>query len=96
MPRLRLRASVNSSDTNLSANLRGHCVKYEHMLSALPWWSQPVDATLYLKGEMECALMGTALSKIADVHGAVTGSLEKNFVRVSSSGRPRNIARAPE
>src|SRR5881392_3751699 len=21
-------------------------------------WSQPVDATLYLKGEMECALMG--------------------------------------
>ena len=21
------------------------------------WWSQPVDATLYLKGEMECALM---------------------------------------
>src|SRR5947207_15346371 len=26
-------------------------------LSVLPWWSQPVDATLYLKGEMECALM---------------------------------------
>src|SRR5258708_36961522 len=22
------------------------------------WWSQPVDATLYLKGEMECGLMG--------------------------------------
>src|SRR5258708_14523148 len=28
------------------------------MFSALPWWSQPIDATLYLKGEMECALMG--------------------------------------
>src|SRR5260221_4340619 len=28
------------------------------MFSALPWWSQPADATLYLKGEMECALMG--------------------------------------
>src|SRR3981189_3225618 len=27
-------------------------------MSALPRWSQPVDATLYLKGEMECALMG--------------------------------------
>src|ERR1035437_2614071 len=26
--------------------------------SALPRWSQPVDATLYLKGEMECAVMG--------------------------------------
>src|ERR1700704_858533 len=26
--------------------------------SALPRWSQPVDATLYLKGEMEGALMG--------------------------------------
>src|SRR5712671_674521 len=26
-------------------------------MSALPRWSQPVDATLYLKGEMECALM---------------------------------------
>src|SRR5450631_2565449 len=25
--------------------------------SALPWWSQPVDATLYLKGEMECTVM---------------------------------------
>ena len=23
------------------------------MFSALPWWSQPVDATLYLEGEME-------------------------------------------
>ena len=23
-------------------------------MSALPWWSQPVDATLYLKEEMEC------------------------------------------
>src|SRR6266478_2457605 len=28
------------------------------MFSALLRWSQPVDATLYLKGEMECALMG--------------------------------------
>ena len=28
------------------------------MFSALPWRSQPVDATLYLKGEMECTLMG--------------------------------------
>src|SRR5258706_883659 len=27
-------------------------------LSAFGGWSQPVDATLYLKGEMECALMG--------------------------------------
>jgi IS30 family transposase len=27
-------------------------------MSALPWWSQPVDATLYLEGEMECGLMG--------------------------------------
>src|SRR5712691_3892683 len=27
-------------------------------MSALARWSQPVDATLYLKGEMECALMG--------------------------------------
>src|SRR5260370_41821548 len=26
--------------------------------SVMRWWSQPVDATLYLKGEMECALMG--------------------------------------
>jgi hypothetical protein len=25
--------------------------------SVLPRWSQPVDATLYLEGEMECALM---------------------------------------
>src|SRR6266851_8473470 len=28
------------------------------LMSALWGWSQPVDATLYLKGEMECALMG--------------------------------------
>src|SRR5258705_1666862 len=27
-------------------------------MSAYPWWSQPVDATLYLEGEMECGLMG--------------------------------------
>src|SRR5277367_6886796 len=27
-------------------------------MSGLPRRSQPVDATLYLKGEMECALMG--------------------------------------
>src|SRR5258708_5334413 len=26
-------------------------------MSALPWWSQPVDATLYLEGKMECGLM---------------------------------------
>src|SRR5258705_10546885 len=26
-------------------------------MSGFGWWSQPVDATLYLKGEMECALM---------------------------------------
>src|SRR5712691_13495968 len=25
--------------------------------SVLPWWSQPVDATLYLEGETECGLM---------------------------------------
>src|SRR2546427_434463 len=30
----------------------------EHMFSAFPRWSQPVDATLYLTGEMECAVMG--------------------------------------
>jgi transposase len=23
-------------------------------MSALSWWSQPIDATLYLKEEMEC------------------------------------------
>src|SRR6266852_3153149 len=28
------------------------------LISVHLWWSQPVDATLYLKGEMECALMG--------------------------------------
>src|SRR5882762_2337306 len=28
------------------------------MFSALLWRSQPVDATLYLEGEMECGLMG--------------------------------------
>ena len=27
-------------------------------MSALPRWPQPVDATLYLEVEMECALMG--------------------------------------
>src|SRR5258705_7804351 len=27
-------------------------------MSALSGWSQPVDATLYLEGEMECGLMG--------------------------------------
>jgi hypothetical protein len=27
-------------------------------MSALLRWSQPVDATLYLAGEMECGLMG--------------------------------------
>src|SRR3984893_10526893 len=27
-------------------------------MSALTRWSQPVDATLYLEGEMECGLMG--------------------------------------
>ena len=27
-------------------------------MSVVGRWSQPVDATLYLKGEMECALMG--------------------------------------
>src|SRR5207248_2518567 len=27
-------------------------------MSALTWWSLPVDATLYLQGEMECAAMG--------------------------------------
>src|SRR5260221_7286231 len=26
-------------------------------MSVVPWWSQPVDATLYLEGEMECGLM---------------------------------------
>jgi hypothetical protein len=31
--------------------------RYEHMFSALPRWSQPVDAKLYLEGEMECGLM---------------------------------------
>src|SRR5450759_3259668 len=28
------------------------------VMSASPRWSQPVDATLYLKGEMECMVMG--------------------------------------
>src|SRR5674476_1037317 len=28
------------------------------MRHALPRWSQPVDATLYLKEEMECMVMG--------------------------------------
>ena len=28
------------------------------MGDARNWWSQPVNATLYLEGEMECALMG--------------------------------------
>ena len=28
-----------------------------HVISALPRWSQPVDATLYLKEEMECMVM---------------------------------------
>src|SRR5258708_5494413 len=32
-----------------------HDVRLE---SVMRGWSQPVDATLYLKGEMECALMG--------------------------------------
>jgi hypothetical protein len=27
-------------------------------MSALRGWSQPIDATLYLEGEMECGLMG--------------------------------------
>src|SRR6266404_269405 len=27
-------------------------------MSAFRGWSQPVDATLYLKGEMECMVMG--------------------------------------
>ena len=27
-------------------------------MSAIARWSQPVDATLYLEGEMECGLMG--------------------------------------
>src|SRR5271169_3599818 len=27
-------------------------------MSVVGGWSQPVDATLYLKGELECALMG--------------------------------------
>jgi len=26
-------------------------------MSGVGWWSQPVDATLYLEGEMECGLM---------------------------------------
>src|SRR3981081_1510500 len=26
-------------------------------MSGLPWWSQPVDATLYLKGEVEGVVM---------------------------------------
>jgi hypothetical protein len=43
------------------------------MLSALPWWSQPVDATLYLKGEMECALMGRARLRNRGGRNAHTG-----------------------
>src|SRR6476620_5911867 len=27
-------------------------------MSGFGWWSQPVDATLYLKGEVECMVMG--------------------------------------
>jgi hypothetical protein len=27
-------------------------------MPGMGWWSQPVDATLYLEGEMECNLMG--------------------------------------
>src|SRR6202166_1385817 len=37
---------------------RIHAVMEPVSVSVITWWSQPVDATLYLKGEMECALMG--------------------------------------
>src|SRR3984893_7866206 len=36
---------------------RGHSAVLLSPMSALQRWSQPVDATLYLKGEMECGLM---------------------------------------
>src|ERR1700716_4437713 len=41
----------------LATNTTGASADMTHM-SSQDRWSQPVDATLYLKGEMECALMG--------------------------------------
>src|SRR5256886_13941374 len=41
-----------------TASVKTGKAQCEHMVSALPLPAQPVDATLYLKGEMECALMG--------------------------------------
>src|SRR6266576_2225660 len=43
--------------TNQPRRARARCLswvklrrtQYEHMFSALLWWSQPIDATLYLK-----------------------------------------------
>jgi hypothetical protein len=38
-------------------------------MSAFEGWSQPVDATLYLKGELECALMGRGSMSSTDASG---------------------------
>jgi hypothetical protein len=35
----------------------------DQLLWNADWWSQPVDATLYLKGEMGCALTGQRFSR---------------------------------
>jgi hypothetical protein len=38
-------------------------------MSTFGGWSQPVDATLCLEGEMECTLMVTGFSQFGDVAG---------------------------
>src|SRR5258705_4834853 len=60
--------------------------KCSDRMSALTWWSQPVDATLYLKEEMEC---GDGAEISSRVYGGredgVMGSLEAR--RVAESDR---------
>jgi hypothetical protein len=47
-------------------------------MSEFEGWSQPVDATLYLEGEMECGLMVTNF--IEGLENGVMGSLEARRV----------------
>jgi hypothetical protein len=65
----------------------------EHSVSALERWSQPVDATLCLKGEMECALMGQRFHRgfTAAGENGVMGSLEARRVAEGDRSHRRSI-----
>src|SRR5436190_20908984 len=55
-------------------------------------WSQPVDATLYLKGEMECALMGKRFHRFTAAEKAELKRTRPRCVVTSGNdGSPRSF-----